>query len=245
VAKKLIISDSLEGAIERANRLPQRRVAEGSDELFGTPGTFVRLWKLAMQRSFPLRYGPYAELETDASRIHVWEMRCVPGLLQTSDYARAVIKAGAPLESDDVIDEDVATRMTRQQVFTRDDAPLAWFVIDESVLYRAYGGKKVMCEQLQKLVTMTEYPKIVIQILPYTITDHPGVTGPLIIFDFKASQPIGYAEGRGSGRLIETATEVADAMACYDLIRAAALPPSATLDFLKARLANERESDMD
>jgi transcriptional regulator with XRE-family HTH domain len=170
VAKKLIISDSLEGAIERATRLPQRRVAEASDMLFDTPGTFIRLWKLIMQRSFPLRYGPYAELEADATRIHVWEIRGVPGLLQTPDYARAIIKAGAPLESDDVIDEDVATRMARQQIFAKGDAPLAWFVIDESVLYRAHGGKKVMCEQIHKLITMAEYPRVVIQVLPYAIT---------------------------------------------------------------------------
>jgi Domain of unknown function (DUF5753) len=239
VARKLIISDSLEGAIERATRLPQRRVAEASDTLFDTPGTFVRLWKLIMQRSFPLRYGPYAELEADATRLHVWETRCVPGLLQTEDYARAVIKAAGPLEADNVIDEDVVARMARQEILAKRDAPLAWFVIDESVLYRSFGGKNVIHEQVEKLLIMAECPKVIVQIMPYTITDHPGVAGPLIIFEFNDSQPIGYAEGRGSGRLIESAADVADAMACYDLIRAAALPRSATLELLKARLTNE------
>jgi Domain of unknown function (DUF5753) len=239
VAKKLIISDSLEGAIERANRLPQRRVAEGSDELFGTPGTFVRLWKLAMQRAYPLRFGLYAELEVEATRIHMWEMRYVPGLLQTPDYARAVIKAGTPRETDEVIDKDVATRMARQEIFAKKDAPLVWFVLDESILYRRHGDRELMRDQIQKLISMAENPNIVIQIMPFTVTDHPGHDGPLIIFEFNHSQPVGYAEGRGSGRLIETRADVAEIMACYDLIRAAALPRSSTLELLKARLIDE------
>jgi len=233
LAAKLLISTSLETAIENGRRLPKRQVAETSDTLFDAPGTFVRLWKLVMQRSYPLRYGPYAELEADATRIHVWEMRLVPGLLQTEDYARAVISAGMPRGETDLIEDDVTVRMARQKVLTKDGAPLAWFVIDESILYRTYGGGDVMREQINRLVGLAKHPNIVIQILPYTVTDHPGGDGPLIIFQFNSSQPIGYAEGRGSGRLIETPADVDDAMACYDLIRAAALPRSATLELLK------------
>jgi transcriptional regulator with XRE-family HTH domain len=237
VAKKLIISDSLEGAIERATRLPQRRVAEGSDALFDTPGTFVRLWKLVMQRAYPLRYGLYKELEADATRINVWEMRYIPGLLQTPDYARTILRLDMSRRSGDTVEADVEDRMARQAIFTKDDAPLAWFVLDESVLYRAYGGQDVMREQIEKLVEMASHPRIIIQIMPFTVTDHPGPYGPLIIFEFNDSQPIAYAEGRGSGRLIETSADVAEAIACYDLIRAAALPRSATLELLKARLS--------
>jgi transcriptional regulator with XRE-family HTH domain len=239
VAKKLIISDSLEGAIERATRLPQRRVAEASDTLFDTPGTFLRLWKLAVERAYPLRYGLYKELEADATRIHVWEMRYIPGLLQTSDYARAILELDVSPGTDDAITSEVDARIARQRIFSKDDAPLAWFVLDESVLYRAYGGRDVMREQIGKLIEMAAHPRIVIQIMPFTVTDHPGPYGPLIIFELNGSQPIAYAEGRGSGRLIETSADVAEAIACYDLIRAAALPRSATLELLKARLINE------
>ncbi|HKB29382.1 MAG TPA: helix-turn-helix transcriptional regulator [Streptosporangiaceae bacterium] len=239
VAPKLFISTSLEGAIENGRRLPKRQTAKLCDELFDAPGTFLRLWRLVMQRAYPLRFGLYAELEADATRIHVWEMRYVPGLLQTPDYARAILNLDVSRGTDDAIDADVTTRMARQGIFTKDDAPLAWFVIDESVLYRAYGGKDVMREQIQKLITMAAHPRIVIQIMPFTVTDHPGPYGPLIIFELNDSQPIAYAEGRGSGRLIETRADVAEAIACYDLIRAAALPRSATLELLKARLTSE------
>src|SRR6266702_1788091 len=96
-------------------------------------------------------------LETDATRIHAWEMRYVPGLLQTPDYARAVIKAGTPREADDVIDRDVTVRMARQEIFVRNDAPFLWFVLDESVLYRAHGNNKnLMREQVEKLINLAE-----------------------------------------------------------------------------------------
>ncbi len=239
LALKLIVSASLESAIENGTRIPKHQTAKLADDMFSTPGTFVRLWKLVMQRAYPSHFSPYADLEADATRIHVWEMRCIPGLLQTADYARAVIKAGRPREANNTIDQAVETRMARQEVFTKKGAPLAWFVIDESALYRAYGGKHVMREQVHRLASMADHPDVIIQILPFAVTDHPGVEGPLTIFDFYDSQPIGYAEGRGSGRLIETSADVAEAMACYDLIRAAALPRSATLELLNSRGQNE------
>ncbi len=239
VAPKLFISTSLEGAIENGRRLPKRQTAKLCDELFNTPGTFLRLWRLVVQRAYPLRFGLYKELEADATRIHVWEMRYVPGLLQTPNYARAILRLDVSRGTDDAIDEDVEARIARQEIFTKDNTPLAWFIMDESVLYRAYGGREIMREQIEKLIDMAMHPKVVIQIMPFTVTDHPGPDGPLIIFEFNDSQPIAYAEGRGSGRLIETRANVAEAIACYDLIRAAALPRSATLEFLKARLTNE------
>ncbi len=239
VASKLFISASLESAIENGRRLPKRQTAKFCDDLFDAPGTFMRLWKLVMQRAYPSQVSPYADLEADATRIHVWESRSIPGLLQTAEYARGIIKAGRPREASDIIDRAVATRMARQEVFAENDSLLAWFIIDESALRRPYGGINAMREQIQKLLDMAEHPNVVIQILLSSVTDHPGADGPLTIFEFNDSQSVAYAEGRGSGRLIETAADVADAIACYDLIRAAALSRSATLELLKARLTDE------
>ena len=98
VAPKLFMSTSLETAIENGRRLPKRQTANLCDQLFKTPGTFLRLWKLIVQRAYPLRFGLYKELEEDATRIHVWEMRYVSGLLQTPDYARAIISLDLPIE---------------------------------------------------------------------------------------------------------------------------------------------------
>jgi Domain of unknown function (DUF5753) len=139
------------------------------------------------------------------------------------------------MDTNDVIEEDVRIRIDRQDILTRQRPPLAWFVIDESVLYRPYGGEDVMGEQIKRLAEMAELSSVVLQVLPFTVTDHPGAEGPLTILEFENSPSVGYAEGRGSGRLIETPAEVADAITCYDLVRAAALPRGATLDLIKLR----------
>ncbi len=83
LAARLYISSSLEGAIENATRVPKRGLAEHCDEIFGTTGTFVRLWKLTAQQAYPSWFSQYAELETEATKIHKWELRYIPGLLQT------------------------------------------------------------------------------------------------------------------------------------------------------------------
>lgn len=233
LASELFISASLASALENGTRAPKRDVAELTDGVFKTTGTFVRLWRLTVQQAYPSWFAQYAQLEEEASRIHFWEMRYIPGPLQTADYARAVMRAGRPRDASDVIEEDVRARVDRQAILDRANRPLAWFVLDESVLYRAYGGPDVMREQIKRLAEFAEMPSIVVQILPYSITDHPGADGPLTILEFIGSPSVAYAEGRGSGRLIENQVEVAEALECYDLIRAAALPRSKTQDMIR------------
>ncbi len=95
------------GAIERGTRAPRLNTAQQCDELFGMPGTFLRLWRLAARSAVPSQVSPYYDLEAQATRIHKWELRCVPGLLQTDEYARAIMRTGLPTEADDVLEEDL------------------------------------------------------------------------------------------------------------------------------------------
>ena len=233
LASQLFISASLASALENGTRAPKRDLAQLCDDLFQTTGTFVRLWRLTVQQAYPSWFAQYAQLEQEATRIHFWEMRYIPGPLQTADYARAVMRAGRPRDASDVIEDDVRARVDRQAILDRANRPLAWFVLDESVLYRAYGGPDAMREQIKRIAEFAEMPSIVIQVLPYTVTDHPGADGPLTILEFAGSPSVAYAEGRGSGRLIENPADVAEAMECYDLIRAAALPRSKTQDMIR------------
>ena len=226
----LHLSIAMIGAMERGSRAATRTTAKLCDEVFSAPGTFERLWERQAKHAIPSGASPYFDLEAQAIRIHKWEQRCVPALLQTADYARAIMRPWWPRQTDDVLEDHVQARIGRQQVLTKDKAPLAWFIIDESVLYRPYGD---MPKQIQHLAETAELPSVVIQVLPYEITDHPGPEGPLTILEFDDSPPIGYAEGRGSGRLIETHNDVGISMACYDLIRAAALPQGASLAKMK------------
>jgi transcriptional regulator with XRE-family HTH domain len=239
LAPRLFISASLASALENGTRVPKRDLAELCDQIFETTGTFTRLWKLTVQQAYPSWFSQYAQLEEQATRIHKWELRYIPGLLQTAEYARAVMRAGRPRDAADVIDEDVRARVDRQDILTRANPPFAWFVIDESVLYRPYGGPDVMREQLKRLAEFADLPSVVLQAMPFTVTDHPGADGPLTILEFAGSPSVGYAEGRGSGRLIESPADVAQAIEAIDLVRAAALPRSRSLEMIR-RIINEQ-----
>lgn len=234
LGRAVMFSAALIGRIEMAERMPSQDFADRCDEVLDSGGFFGRFRDLVKREAFPTWFGPYVENEERASKIHSWDQRFVPGLLQTEDYARAVVRAGRPREALEVLERDVAARMERQAILARQSPPLLWCVIDEAVLRRPVGGAETMREQLKRLVEAAEPQSIVLQVLPFAVTDHPGADGPLTILEFDSGPPVAYAEGWRSGRLAESAAEVADAVIVFDLIRAAALSRGASLDLVRA-----------
>jgi hypothetical protein len=111
-------------------------------------------------------------------------MRVVPGLLQTEDYARAVISAGRPQDTSAAIDRAVSARLERQAILYREHLPVLWHVLHECVLRHVVGSPAIMRDQLDKLTALAREPGVVIQILPFTASDHPGTDGPILVYDF-------------------------------------------------------------
>lgn len=227
-------SGALVGRVEMAERMPSQDFADRCDEALNTGGFFGRFRDLVKREAFPTWFGPFLEYEQKASKICNWDNRVVPGLLQTEDYARAVMQAGRPQEAPEIIDRDVAIRMDRQAVLVREDAPLLWCVLDEAVLRRPVGGAETMREQVKRLIEVAESTNVVLQVLPFVVTDHPGADGPLAIMESASDPPVAFAEGWHNERLIESAADLADAVMAFDLIRAAALPRGASLDIIRA-----------
>ena len=174
LAPKLCLSSAMVGAIERGTRAATHGTAELCDEVFNTPGTFVRLWRQAARTAVPSQVTTYYDLEAQATRIHKWELRVMPGLLQTEAYARAIMHTGWPRETDELIEDDVRARIGRQQVLVNDKPPLAWFVIDEALLYRPYGDLRA---QVKRLISVATLPNVVIQVMPFMAVEHPDHRG--------------------------------------------------------------------
>jgi hypothetical protein len=171
--------------------------------------------------------------EASATQVHEWEQRVVPGLLQTGDYARAVIKAGQPRISPDELDRKVASRLERQAIFTRDTGrPMYWVVVHEGVLRRVVGSPDFMRTQLDRLIAAADSPDILIQVLPYSANDHPGTDGPIKVFDFAGAPSSGYTECNGGGMIVDQPEQVARLATSMNLIRAAALSPRASRDYI-------------
>jgi transcriptional regulator with XRE-family HTH domain len=234
LGRAISYSGALVGRVEMAERMPSQDFADRCDEALSTGGFFGRFRDLVKREAFPSWFGPFIEYEEKASKICNWDNRVVPGLLQTEDYATAVVRAGRPREAPEVIERDVAARMDRQGILTRENPPLLWCVLDETVLRRPVGGAATMREQLKRLEETADSTSVVLQVLPFAITEHHGADGPLTILESASGPTVAYAEGWRSGRMIESATEVADAVVVFDLIRAAALSRGASLDLIRS-----------
>ncbi|GLW09543.1 transcriptional regulator [Microtetraspora sp. NBRC 13810] len=195
-----------------------------------------RGWWYSYRDVLPSRYEFLIGLEQEADAIHTFELAVVPGLLQTENYARALI-AGGPLELDhDEVQRRLEVRMTRQKVLNGPDRPQLWAILDEAVIHRVIGGAQVMKAQLEYLITASEAGKTTIQIVPYTVGAHPGTAGSFIVLGFSdpGETDVVYTETIGGSLSVDKPEEVRHYTTAFDHLRAVALSPADTQAMLIA-----------
>nr|WP_310738201.1 MULTISPECIES: helix-turn-helix transcriptional regulator [unclassified Microbispora] len=132
----------------------------------------------------PSWFEAYVGLEQAASTIRCYEVQFVPGLLQTPEYAAAVVRLGHPDAPAEEIERRVRLRMDRQELLARPDAPNLWAVIDEAVLRRPVGGPEVMRAQIEHLLEMVNLPRVTLQVIPFSAGGHAAAGGPFSILRF-------------------------------------------------------------
>jgi transcriptional regulator with XRE-family HTH domain len=126
----------------------------------------------------------YVGLEEAASLIRLYEVQFVPGLLQTADYARAVVRLGQPGAVPEEIERRISLRMGRQELLTKPGGPRLWAIVDEAALRRPIGGKEVMRAQLEQLILATEEPQVTLQVMPFRSGGHAAEAGAFTIMRF-------------------------------------------------------------
>ncbi|GAA0278166.1 helix-turn-helix transcriptional regulator [Actinomadura nitritigenes] len=175
--KERDVSDllTLYGVNDPAERAPLLELAKEAN----TPGWWHRYGDV-----LPSWFEVYLGLEEAASLLRTYELQFVPGLLQTEDYAHAVVRLGYSDASDEEVERRVQLRTTRQRRFTSPGAPTLWAVLDEAVVRRPLGGRDVMRRQLQHLIAMSELPNVTLQIVPFGAGGHAAAGGPFTILRF-------------------------------------------------------------
>ena len=181
---------------------------------------------------FPAWFRDWVAAEREATSLRTWHPSLVDGLLQTEDYAHALLstRMGA---SDDEVEQMVAGRMDRQAILHRDVPPLLWVVLDEAVLRLPIGGRHVMAKQLDHLVEMAQRHNILIQIIPRGAGAHEGVNGAFIIADCKNAPSAVYLETALTGLVVDKPEDVAAITLVYETLRGEALPRAGSLEMLK------------
>ncbi|MDR3033480.1 MAG: helix-turn-helix transcriptional regulator [Kitasatospora sp.] len=222
------------GQIEIAVRKPQADLSKRLDAALETGGYFARLYPMVARTRHAAHFARTAELEAQAETISQYAPAVVPGLLQTADYARAVVRAAKPFASAEAVDDAVAVRLERARILADPTAPLLWMILHEAVIRTPVGGGPVMVHQLGHLQRLAEAGKLLLQVLPFSAGAHAMASGSIILMTFAEAPPVAYAEGPHSGQLLDDPAIVARCQGLYDLARAVALSPAASLALIES-----------
>ncbi|MFI2286604.1 DUF5753 domain-containing protein [Streptomyces niveus] len=230
--------------METAERLPLPPISEKLDVAFGTGELFQGLWGVVKREHTPRRFDHCLELEAKAARIQAYGATLVPGLLQTSAYARAVFHRSNPSATSEKIASLAADRMSRQEVLRSDNPPDYWAILDEAVLRRAVGGPAVMREQLTALLPPVDTARTTIQVISFEAGEYAGMNGITILLTLPDDSTTAYQEGGGSGEIFDDRATVAQRLRDFDRMKACALSPEASATLIEEALENFKPCEL-
>jgi hypothetical protein len=186
----------------------------------------------------PSWFEVYVGLEEAASIIRTYELQFVPGLLQTPEYARAVITLGNAGASGDDLDRRIGLRLRRQERLIGPGAAKLWAVVDEAALRRPIGGEKVLRAQIEHLIEMTEHPNVTLQVVPFDRGGHSAAGGPFTIlrFDTPELPDVVYLEQLTSALYLDKTEDTEAYIQVMDTLCLEARPASRTKAFLEELL---------
>ncbi|NED92847.1 helix-turn-helix domain-containing protein [Streptomyces sp. SID11233] len=186
--------------------------------------TKARGWWHSYGDAIPEGFDLFIGLEEASSEVDWYESELVPGLLQTEEYARAIIRKGKPDEGSEEVDRRVDLRIARQVLLTRTTAPVRLkVVVNEAVLRRCVGGNKVMAKQLRHLLDVGSLPNVTVRVVPFSAGLHLGVmAGPFQVLRFPTNRdgsesepPTVYADGYTGDLYLDKPAEVASYDAAF------------------------------
>lgn len=243
VAERLECSASKISRIETGQIGASPRDVRDILTIYGVPQpeveSLIQVAREARQKGWWQQYGvvltgAYVGFEAAADKIQAFEVVCVPGLLQTDDYARCLMSVGNPTMTNEEFESRVRIRMQRQSLLTQDDPVDLWVVLDEAVLARLVGGAEVMRRQLEHLATVAEWPNVTIQVLPFQLGAHTGMEGAFCILRFaeEVDPDMTYVTMATGGVFQEKDEEMARYESIFDRLRQTALSPEESVKLI-------------
>jgi transcriptional regulator with XRE-family HTH domain len=191
-------------------------------------------WWYDYRDVLPDWFRAYVSLESEASVIRMYEPHYVPGLLQTNDYATALLRTGFPNASEEAIARRVDLRVRRQELLDRPKSPVLWAILDETVLRRPVGGVDVMRAQLDRLEEALDRPRVRVQIMRFQAGAHPGAFGPFHHFRFGFSElpDVVYTESLAGASYVDRPSDVVSYLEVLDRMAVQAEPVRRTRSIL-------------
>lgn len=191
-------------------------------------------WLRPYHLALPEEYAAYISFESEATCALNYESLYVPGLLQTEDYARAVICGGAPEATDTEVEGRVQARMERQALLVKHKPLKLQAIVDEAALRRGVGDGKVMRAQLARLAEANDAPNVTLQVIPYSAGPHQGMAGQFIVLDFAdpMDADLVYIDGIAGDVFLESEADVRHYRSIFDTLASVALSPKDSATYI-------------
>ncbi|MGV9279076.1 helix-turn-helix domain-containing protein [Streptomyces sp. NPDC003730] len=221
-------------SIEQGRRFPPLDFVERAEEVLDAFGALRGAARhLSRQPGLASWFRQWARFEAEAVSLYTYECRVVPGLLQTEGYARAVTVSVPPVKDDEQVNQQVAARLGRQELFQRRPPISFSFIIEQALIERGTGGPDVTRLLVDNLLGRAEQFNVELQIMPLQQVDHAGFDGPIQVLETAEHRWFGYAEGQRGGLLISDSKEVSIMLQRYARLRSQALNPVDSVGLLK------------
>ncbi|MFI2202761.1 Scr1 family TA system antitoxin-like transcriptional regulator [Streptomyces sp. NPDC020192] len=221
---------------EQGRRIPNEKFIRHADEVLNARGMLLDFIEDMEKAQYPAFFRDAAALEKKAVALHVFAVQAVPGLLQTEDYARAMFTMWRPLLDEATIEQRVAARLARQEIFARKPAPTLTFVMEEAVVRRRLGGLAVWRGQLEQILLVGQQRNVEIQVMPDDREEHASLNGPFTLIETEKGRRIAYVPAHKASRLFTDRSTVREVEEQYGLLRAQALTPRESLAFVEKLL---------
>ncbi|MCC3767654.1 helix-turn-helix transcriptional regulator [Streptomyces sp. UNOC14_S4] len=242
LGRKVPISQGRIAQFENAKELPTADVVRRLDAVLDADGELVDIWGMAGRGVYWSLADTFREAEEKAIRLYHFA-NMIPGIVQTEDYARAIITEWYELLGGIDIEESVKARMDRQSLLEKPNPPWLWCVVDEAALHRVVGSRAVMRTQLLRMLDLGTRPRITFQVLPFQQAIPGGFASTIVaLMAMPDGRQLAYQEAGLHCGFAANPEEVSSYIAFYDHARARALPPAESADLIRT-LIEEQYSD--
>ncbi|GAA2248902.1 helix-turn-helix transcriptional regulator [Streptomyces amakusaensis] len=232
-ARLIGYSEDLVRKVERGARIPRPEFLDKADRTLKASGRITAMKKVMAEARYPKKVRKLAKIEAQAVQFEMYDNHNIHGLLQTEEYARALIETRRPAYSPDEVERMVGGRMARHSIFDRSPAPELSFVQEEVTLRRPIGGRMVLRRQLERLLEVAQLRNVEIQVMPTLHEGHAGMGGVIEVLKFGDGKAVGRSDGAFSGRPVSDPKQLRILELRYGIIRGQALSPRESLAFIE------------
>ncbi|WP_030642999.1 MULTISPECIES: helix-turn-helix domain-containing protein [Streptomyces] len=232
-ARAVGYSEDMVYKVESGKRIPRAEYLDKADKVLDAGGLLAAMKEDVEKVRYPKKVRALAEVEAKAVELQLYDPLSIHGLLQTPEYARALLMMRRPAYSDTEIERYVTARMARKSVFERDPAPEISFVVEEWTLRRPLGGRETLRSQLQHLLDAAKLRNVELQVMPMDREEHAGVDGSIEMLKFADGSAVGRSPALVNGRPVEEPRHLRILELRYGIIRAQALTPRESATFIE------------